>query len=1006
MEERTKSPEQKLKENLDMLNALEQEEIDSLKQYNIKKELGVIEDKEFTIDTVEKKLGIDQYLEATYTTPDGTNVNITFYKGTDEKIRYNNAEGSLVGNISTKLREGKIFAFREEPDPVEVKAIKDKYDQLRAEAAEGSIASTSSVILEGGEVSLDDITPDTPIANMPQELREQLKAAFEDYRDDPKNEYLFPENLTEEEIEQKFVNFIKSEPQALDLINEYIKEQKLKAATTGGTAAAPLITLTTGRKISAEDATDKQIQSVLLQYNNEINAIENNKNKSINDEIRLKELKEKYSILEAYFKSRAVKDLTPEMQNALELIKQLQKEQERIEALPTGYKIGQKILRRVTNVIQKFLGKKYEYDKKNVLLAAYNLTIGEGQSVKDFIDVLKSSNLPGFNEKSYEAIEKFVNDYVANRRGTTAPVSDIEAKKADIERRREEELNEEYEGRRAATFSRFNPDGPNQELTKEEHDEIEELIEAAIENGNVTAEQLYRMISAEGYIYTAYGSKASTLAYLKNRLSGKTKTKAGGDLLDETIAKYNAELAALEGTEDTEESLENLEGLRDATINFITEQATYQWGRDRGNVIDDLTKKYFSGEKVQPNLDEISQEAFDSLYGRNGIYKSIKNYIDTNDLIVVANGLIVYDEDANVAGEIDLLVVDRKGNFQIIDIKTGEAAKWAGYNNPQNKNYAKQIENTYQQMVYARLLKNMFGIDAKINILPIETTSDITTGKILTAKRPTVPNLLEDNKIKFALEPTQEMYDKLNAEIPETAPKFNGTVPSDDVNDTINDPNLDDVEGTDYENENPEGEEGGEPNNLKEFNAFKSKIEKADFDELQLLTVDLAMNSLKYSVEQITELNNLIEARKEELKVQDETEEGEIINYNEGDEVYSESDIFRSANRIFLSANETAEILEISGDRITIRPTKNKRRKPMEMSVEEFKKKFKSANTLFSGQGSPGPTVDESEGVTQGSTDTVSDLLDGQDAASRQKTLEDQAIVENTRDNLLDDLDC
>lgn len=957
MEERTKSPEQKLAENLKMLNALEQEEIDSLKQYNIKKELGVIEDKEFTIDTVEKKLGIDQYLEATYTTPDGTNVNITFYKGTDEKIRYNNAEGSLVGNISTKLREGKIFAFREEPDPVEVKAIKDKYDQLRAEAAEGSIASTASVILEGGEVSLDDLSPDTPIANMPQELREQLKAAFEDYRDDPKNEYLFPENLTEEEIEQKFVNFIKSEPQALDLINEYIKEQKLKAATTGGTAAAPLITLTTGKKISAEDATDKQIQSVLQQYNIEINAIENNKNKSINDEIRLKELKEKYSILEAYVKSRAVKGLTPEMQNALELIKQLQKEQERIEALPTGYKIGQKILRRVTNVIQKFLGEKYEYDKKNVLLAAYNLTIGEGQSVKDFIDVLKSSNLPGFNEKSYKAIEKFVNDYIANRKGVV------------VEEVTYDSLLEKAEENVSATvglnFAFFN------------------ALTNAIKNKQITSREQLNNILEDWNERSAYNGNP-------NRISPNQQKW------------INEELVKL--PETTQAPEKDLEGLRDATVNFITEQATYQWGRDRGNVIDDLTKKYFSGEKVQPNLDEISQEAFDSLYGRNGIYKTIKDYIDTNDLIVVANGLIVYDEDANVAGEIDLLVVDRKGNFQIIDIKTGEAAKWAGYNNPQNKNYAKQIENTYQQMVYARLLKNMFGIDAKINILPIETTSDITTGKILTAKRPTAPTLLEKDKIVFPLKPTQEMYDKLNAEIPETAPKFNGTVPSNNVNDTINDPNLDDVEGTDYENENPEGEEGGEPNNLKEFNAFKSKIEKADFDELQLLTVDLAMNSLKYSVEQITELNNLIEARKEALKVQDETEEGEIITYNVGDQVYSESDIFTSTNRKFLSANQTAVISEISGDRITVKP-EGKRTK-MEMSIEEFKKKFKPASTLFSGEETDGPVVDESEGVTQESTDTVSDLLDGQDAASRQKDLEDQAKQEDTRDNLLDDLNC
>lgn len=961
MEERSKSPEQKLKENLNMLNALEQEEIDSLKQYNMVKELGVIEDKEFTIDSVKSKLGINQYLEATYTTPDGKQEKIVFYKDKDENIRLDNADGQIIGNITTKLNNGRIFAYMQQPDPVEVQAIKDKYDQLRAEAAEGSIASTSSVILEGGEVSLDDITPDTPIANMPQELREQLKAAFEDYRDDPNNEYLFPENLTEEELEQKFVNFIKSESQALDLINEYIKEQKLKAATTGGTAAAPLITLTNGKKISAENATDKQIQSVLQQYNIEIGAIENNKNKSINDEIRLKELKEKYSILEAYVKSRVSKSLTPEMQKALELIDQLQKEQERIEALPTGYKIGQRILRRVTNVIQKFLGKKYEYDKKDVLLATYNLTIGDGKSVKAFIDQLKASNLPGFNDKSFIAIEKFVNDYIANRKGAVVE----EVTYNELLGKAEENIRRSGSTTMGLNFAFFN------------------ALTQAITFKKITSREQLNNILEEWNERSAYTGNPNKISPNQQKW-------------------INEELVKL--PETTKAPEEDLEALRDATVNFITEQATYQWGRDRGNVIDDLTKKYFSGVKVQPDLNEISQEAFDSLYGRNGIYKTIKDYIDTNDLIVVANGLIVYDEDANVAGEIDLLVVDRKGNFQIIDIKTGEAAKWNGYNNPQNKNYAKQIENTYQQMVYARLLKNMFGVDAKINILPIETTSDITTGKILTAKRPTAPTLLEKDKIVFPLEPTQEMYDKLNAEIPETAPKFNGTVPSDTVDDIINDPNLDDVEGTDYEDENPEGEEGGEPNNLKEFNAFKSKIEKADFDELQLLMVDLAMNSLKYSAEQIAELNNLMEARKEALKVQDETEEGEIITYNVGDQVYSESDIFTANGRKFLSANQTAVISQISGDRITVKP-EGKRTK-MEMSVEEFKKKFKSANTLFSGAETDGPVVDESEGVTQESTDTVSDLLYGQNAAATQEALEAQAEQEDTRDNLLDDLNC
>jgi len=1002
MVESKKSPEQKLADSLKMLNLLEQEELNELQKYNVKKEIGKIDDKEFTIDTVKSKLGIDQYLDATYTTEDGKTVNITFYKDSDGNIKYTDAQGSIVGNISIKLRDGKIFAYREEPDPVEVEAIKKRYDQLRAEAAEGSIASTSNVILEGGVVSLDDLNADTPIANMPEELREQLKAAFEDYRDDPKNEYLFPENLTEEEIEYRFVKFIKSESEALELIENYIKEQRLKTSTSEGEVSAPMITLSTGKKISAENATDKQIQSVLQRYNMEINAIENNKNKSIDDEVRLKELKEKYSLLESYIKSRINKALTPEMQNALELIKQLQKEQERIEALPTGYKIGMKILRRVTNVIQKFLGKKYEYKSKPEIEAAYNLTIGEGQSVKDFIDILKASKLPGFNEKSYEAIEAFMNEYSDTDLKGIDPAL-LAARRGD---RKAQEEFEKYglEWEQTTTYRFVGQSEVDVLLSGKNVDSKRGMADAGID---VTTSPKVTSAATNEYRVTFKES------FDVNNGLGKVreKNKELGDHHLEKGRGYSLnDVVKIERLDENGNVIEtiyspNIDSLKEATINFITEQATYQWGRDRGNVIDRLTKKYFSGEKVQPDLNEISQEAFDSLFGRNGIYKTIKDYIDTNDLIVVANGLIVYDEEANVAGEIDLLLVDRKGNFQIIDIKTGETAKWNGYNNPKSDNYEKQIENTYQQMVYARLLKNMFGIDAKINILPIETTVDPTTSKILTAKRPGSPLLLKADKILFPLEPTQEMYDKLDAEIPVTEPKFKGTVPSSNVEDILDDPNLNDVENSDYENENPEEEDDDDQlNSVKEYNKLKSKIEKADYDQLQLLKVDLAMNIVKFSPAQFTELNKLIEEKEAALKVQDETEDGEVIIYNIGDQVYSENDIFTNTGRKFLSANQTAVISEISGDKITIKP-EGKRTK-MEMSIEEFKKKFKPASTLFSGEETDGPVVDESEGVTQESTDTVSDLLDGQDAASRQKALEDQAIVENTRDNLLDDLDC
>jgi hypothetical protein len=127
-----------------------------------------------------------------------------------------------------------------------------------------------------------------------------------------------------------------------------------------------------------------------------------------------------------------------------------------------------------------------------------------------------------------------------------------EGQRQEVEKRRQEELSE-YEGRRAAEFVKYNAEGANQELTEDEINEVEEIIQAAIDNENVTAEKLFKMLSAQGYTYSAYGSATSTLAYLKNRLSGKTDIKVGGNLIDSTNAKYDAELASLEPQGPTEE---------------------------------------------------------------------------------------------------------------------------------------------------------------------------------------------------------------------------------------------------------------------------------------------------------------------------------------------------------------------------------------------------------------------------------------------------------------------
>ena len=146
---------------------------------------------------------------------------------------------------------------------------------------------------------------------------------------------------------------------------------------------------------------------------------------------------------------------------------------------------------------------------------------------------------------------------------------------------------------------------------------------------------------------------------------------------------------------------------------------------------------------------KITKKAYLDLFGPEGHLTQIKKRIDNGELYIVAKGLVVYDSNIEkldrstdrIAGEIDLIAVDRKGKVHIIDIKTGDKTKWLNFNYIQTKetgreSYSKRESYTLQQATYATLLKRMIGVDASVSLLPIERSSDSETGKIITAGRP------------------------------------------------------------------------------------------------------------------------------------------------------------------------------------------------------------------------------------------------------------------------------
>jgi hypothetical protein len=183
----------------------------------------------------------------------------------------------------------------------------------------------------------------------------------------------------------------------------------------------------------------------------------------------------------------------------------------------------------------------------------------------------------------------------------------------------------------------------------------------------------------------------------------------------------------------------------DDVISLVREK-TYEDRRIAGIYIDQQIRNFLAGVEVKRNPEMIDDEVFDALFGPETILGALKERIDSGEYIILPNNIKLFDETAGVAGEIDLLLVDRNGKVFIIDVKTGNANKWDNYNDSNNK-FAKKEEYALQLTAYKNMLYNMLGIDAELAVLPLQITTDSETGKIVTMER--AEGVLEPDKGTF-----------------------------------------------------------------------------------------------------------------------------------------------------------------------------------------------------------------------------------------------------------------
>lgn len=275
-------------------------------------------------------------------------------------------------------------------------------------------------------------------------------------------------------------------------------------------------------------------------------------------------------------------------------------------------------------------------------------------------------------------------------------------------------------------------------------DELETLI--APEGTRLTQKTQNNITKLEKQIAEIDAKLASVKNKERETLLNNQKNALEKAIEDEKTGKYS---------EKFEMSPDNLK----AFVSNTVKENAFQESRDGGDLIDPMLKAYLDTEtSVKPefNPDVMSKEAYDALFDEEtGYLTKFKKmadageiYIFTKDLIVHSDNLV--DSEGNklppVAGEIDMIIVDRKGNKYIVDLKTGKTDKWMFYNIMNSKSYEKKLENTLQQTGYANLAQNMSGEEFGIKIFPLEVAYD-KNGKLITAGAPTNPALFADEEV-------------------------------------------------------------------------------------------------------------------------------------------------------------------------------------------------------------------------------------------------------------------
>jgi hypothetical protein len=497
----------------------------------------------------------------------------------------------------------------------------------------------------------------------------------------------------------------------------------------------------------------------------------------------------------------------------------------------TAYKINGFIHRRMTQAMQDVIDEKYVYKGQKDLDTIFDQTIAKKglnpKSAKEFIERLKifskaeENNLPGTNDiffnklldellllpnltanqiklekekvkildkadketdsvKKEALYEKALEIQNKIDEVTTTPVTDRD----DIEKRYNEEITIALNKEINDSFTPVKVGPKNESRSAEEA--ILDATNFLKETFNWPQVEINFNSEEDSFTFIVNGTEFKINGSIGlSTVNGVTTASVPFRLKDIVNEKYQAELDALEDTaqpttKDNFDTATKKNTTKDIINSFFAENS-YEDSRVAGNFFD-LAKDYLeSGKKPELNEKIITKEAYDDLIE---YLDTIKEKVDSGELYIVGRDLVVYDSDIDhgdgrrdrIAGEIDLVMVDREGGIYVVDIKSGESKKFLNFNKQSDKKkvYSKRNEYTLQTAGYATMLER--NIDRPVSglaMLPVERESNKETNQVLSSGAPVRGNMY--NEIVYKKDDKGKILINKNLD-PETGKPFDEKV--------------------------------------------------------------------------------------------------------------------------------------------------------------------------------------------------------------------------------------